>query len=192
MAIWQFSLIIIPRKGVIEKFGYIPDKFNSFVDNDGFKKYVIPTHENGVEMDFSDCDWWHSTDIEPMEIISQVDKYVKRRKYYDEPDELYVSWKTHVRYVIDNDADLVFNKQTGKVLEWSFRADLRDESLTFLKQMVELSKLYDCLLLDRKGNIIEPNMNAVANALKISNSFRFLQNPEQFFTDLQDGNLKIE
>lgn len=192
MAVWQFHLIVIPKKGVIKKYGNVPDTFRAFVDTDGFRKYAIPTKDSMEEGAFSAPNCWNLIEIEPTEIIQQIDKYVKRCKDYDDSDDLYVSWKTHVRNVIDNDADLIVNKQTGKIEELSFRADLRDKSLTFLKQMIELAKRYDWLFLDAKGNIANPNMNEVGHLIKISNPFRFLQNPEQFFTDLQDGSLKIE
>jgi hypothetical protein len=191
MAIWQFYLKIIPKKGIIEKLGFVPKKITSFIDAEGFRQYSILNPDTTIEEAFDNQKLWDSTDVEPMKIIQQIDEYVKRRTYREKNDFIF-SWKTYVRYEIDNDAWLELNEQSGKIEHLSFRADLRDKSLTFLQQMVQLAKLYDCLLLDSKGNLCEPNMYDVLQIIKLSNTFRFLQNPKQFFTDLQDGTLKIE
>jgi hypothetical protein len=191
MAIWQFYLKIIPRKGIIEKLGFVPEKIKSFIDKDGFRQYSILTKDSTIEEVFADQNCWDSTVVEPMKIIQQIDQYVKRTTYHEKNDFSF-SWKTYIRDVIDNDADLDMNEQTGKIEAFSFRADLRDKSLIFLKQMVELAKLYDCLLLDAKGNIVEADIKDVIALIKVSNAYRFLVNPEQFFSDLNDGTLKIE
>lgn len=93
---------------------------------------------------------------------------------------------------MDNDASLRLNEKTGKIEELNFRADLREEGITFLKGMVSLAAQYDWLLMDKKGNLVHPTMEEVNEIIVQSNSYRFVTNPLKFFTDLENGTIKIE
>jgi hypothetical protein len=188
MAIWQFQLVIIPKKGILEKFEKTPKTLQ--ID---YKERVEHYHlkqegliEEGDE--FKDAltqDWWSSTEIQPMEIIHQIDKKVSRANY---GDDTFINWKFN-NGKVDNDASLSINEETGKIEEIHFRADLREEKLHFLKEMIDLSIKYDWLLMDMKGNLVEPNFKEVAKLIKISNSFKFLKDPLQFLTTLGEGNI---
>ncbi|MBV6440655.1 MAG: hypothetical protein EPGJADBJ_02327 [Saprospiraceae bacterium] len=58
--------------------------------------------------------------------------------------------------------------------------------------MIELAKKYDWLLMDIKGNLVEPEFREVAKLIKDSNSYKFLKDPLKFLTDLGEGRIKIE
>jgi hypothetical protein len=189
MAIWQFNLTAIPRIGIIEKFGYIPERLH--VDFEERKQFARAKKKGELdEEDFQLTDaliqnWWNSTELQPLEIIHQIDKLAKRADGYG--TDLWVCWKTYIDTIgnpIDNDASLIINENTGMIEELNFRADLREKSLTFLIGMVNLAKLYDWLLMDVKGNLSEPEMKEVVKLMVDSDSFKFLQDPKKFLEDL--------
>ena len=72
-----------------------------------------------------------------------------------------------------------------------FRADLRAPKLTFLRTMIELCAQYDWLLMDIKGHLVLPELEQVVAWTKRSNAYQFLKKPQQFFMDLEKGDLKI-
>jgi hypothetical protein len=189
MAIWQFNLTAIPRIGIIEKFGYIPERLH--VDFEERKQFARAKKKGELdEEDFQLNDaliqnWWNSIELQPLEVIHQIDKLAKRADGYG--TDLWVCWKTYIDAIdnpLDNDASLVINENTGMIEELNFRADLREKSLTFLIGMVNLAKLYDWLLMDIKGNLSEPEMKKVVKLIVDSDSFKFLQDPKKFLEDL--------
>ena len=183
MAIYQFYLAVIPRKGLLEKYEQVPNQLE--VDLNARTKY------NQLKMDglleesdqFTDAltkDWWNTIEILPIEIIHEIDKLVKRANY---SSDNYIYWKFYSRKV-DNDANLAINSTTGKIEQLTFRADLREPELKFLKGMIELGKKYEWLFLDIKGNLSEPDLKSVGQLAKRSNAYKFLSDPEKYLKEL--------
>ena len=191
MAIYQFLLIAIPEKGIIEKYGYLPDKL--VIDYKERTEHYHSKKEgllNGKEI-YNDAllqKWWNTTHINPMEIIHQIDKIITRTNY---SRDTFVSWKYYTPET-DNDASLSFDQDTYKIQEFRFRADLREKNLKFLNDMINLSSKYNWTLMDMNGNLAKPNLEEVSKLIKISNSYRFLKNPIKFFDDIESGKIKIE
>lgn len=191
MAIWQFQLVVIPKKGVLEKFGEIPDTVE--IDYEERTEHFHLKKEGLIEEEdeFKDAltqDWWSSTDLQPIEIIHQIDKKVRRANY---GRDTFVNWKFN-NGKVDNDASMSINEETGKIEIIRFRADLREDELKFLREMIELAENYDWLLMDMKGNLVEPKFREVAKLIKNSNSYKFLKDPLKFLTDVGEGKIKIE
>jgi hypothetical protein len=191
MAIYQYLLIAIPRKGIIDKYGYIPNKL--IIDYQERSEYFLLKKEGLLEGHeiYNDAllqKWWISTKINPMEIIHQIDKIIKRSNY---SKDQHVSWKYYTAEA-DNDASLSFNEDTGTIEELRFRADLRENNLRFLHEMIDLSLEHDFMLMDMNGNLTEPVFSEVAKLVKTSNAFKFLENPLQFFDDIDNGTIKVE
>lgn len=192
MAIYQFNLTIIPRTSLLERFGTIPDALK--VDYDERKEHFNKSKEGELsESDvYSDAltqDWWSKIEIDIPKLVSRIDKYVNRADWGN--SEFSYNWKTYTDEV-DNDAYLSLNEENGKIEELNFRADLREKGFAFLRNMINLSKENDWLLMDVKGNLCEPVIEEVKRLIKISYCYRFLTNPEQFFDDLDSGKVKIE
>ncbi len=188
MAIWQFQLVIIPRKGILEKIGVIPEILE--IDYEERTEHYHLKKEGLIEEEdeFKDAltqNWWSSTDLQPIEIIHQIDKKVRRANY---GRDTFVNWKFN-NGKVDNDASMSIDEETGKIGEIRFRADLREDELKFLKEMIELAEKYDWLLMDMKGNLVEPRFQEVARLIKISNSYKFLKDPLRFLTDLGKGKI---
>jgi hypothetical protein len=180
MAVWQMHLAAIPRKGIVEKLGFIPEKLPIILaENEVLKekyslKELIANKNKWVE------ESWYLIDIQPIEIIHQVDKYVKRGNY---GSDLFMNWKTYSEET-DNDASLSIDAETGKIKELIFRTDLREKELKFLKNILHLSQLYDWLLVDFEGQIADPNKDDIKHLIQRSNAFKFLENPIKYLTDL--------
>ena len=146
MAIWQFQLVIIPRKGILEKFGKIPETLK--IDYEEITEHYHLKKEGLIEEEdeFRDAltqDWWSSTKLQPIEIIHQIDKKVRRANY---GRDTFVNWKFN-NGKVDNDASMSINEETGKIEEIRFRGDLREEKLKFLREMIEMAEKYDWLLM---------------------------------------------
>jgi hypothetical protein len=195
MAVWQLNLTVIPKIALIEKYGYVPDKLlvdlkerQQFQKNKRTKKEML----DGDYQDALTQNWWHLTDVQPMEIVRQMDKVVKRADY---GSDTWISWKTYIveeNIEIDNDASLDINAETGKIEGLNFRADLREPSLSFLVKMLELAQLYDWVFMDTsKGCIALPEKAPLCKLIENSNAFRFLQNPRAFLEGLNPENCKL-
>ncbi|MBK1895126.1 hypothetical protein [Chryseobacterium paridis] len=185
MAIYQFKLNLIPEKGVLETLGIIPTKLDI-----NFEERIEHYHlkEDNL-LEFSDffrdaliVDWWKSVDILPTEIIYYISKLFPTRviknsnSYY---------WKYYSNS-IDHDTYLMLNKQSQKIAELHFRADLRERDLKFLNQFIAIAKKYNCLLMDVKGNLIRPEQSEVYKLITRSDNYKFLVNPQDFFDNFHN------
>ena len=191
MAIWQFQMVMIPRKGILEKFGEIPETLE--VDYKVRTEHYHLKKEGLIEEEdeFKDTltqDWWSSTVLQPIEIIHQIDKKVRRADY---GTDTFLNWKFN-NGKVDNDASMSINEQTGKIEKIRFRGDLREEELKFLREMIEMAEEYDWLLMDMQDNLVEPKFKEVAKLIKFSNSFKFLEDPLKFLTELGDEGIEKE
>ena len=64
--------------------------------------------------------------------------------------------------------------------------------MIFLKEILELANKYKMMLLDRIGNLFNPDFNEMKKYIKISNNFKFIKNPQKFLEDLNNGEIRIE
>lgn len=191
MAIYQFQLTIIPRKGVLEKYGFIPERLE--IDCEERKNHYYLKKDGLIDEEdkFSDAltqDWWSSTELIPIEVIHQIDKKVRRANY---GDDTWIVWKFY-SHELDNDASMLINAATGKIEELQFRADLRENDLKFLQEMTALANKYDWLLIDMKGNLANPEIEEIVRLIKISNAYKFVKDPMIFLTELDEGKIEIE
>ena len=67
-----------------------------------------------------------------------------------------------------------------RIEEFQFRTDLTDKSFSFLKYMLELSEQNDLILMDKNGNLCNPNMKEFSRLFKDSDTSKFLQNPNKY------------
>ncbi len=172
MAAWQFGLEAIPRKEWINLLGYLPTK-SSFNLEDAEK--LPPKKWEKIVENHTDLrqKCWFSNTIAPSEIILEIDKYVKRASW---SDEFHVSWKTYSKQV-DNDAHVLINEENGKIKGVFFRADLREKEVFFLKNIIKLAVQFDWLLMDNKGNIVEPINSEIKRLVLISDAHKILTEP---------------
>jgi len=167
MAIYQFYLGAVPKSALIKKHGQIPNKIG------------VSTKSGYFESDIEK--YWNLAEIAPKEIISEIDKIVKRGDWGGE-DKFFHEWKSGKKQA-DNDVRMDLKKDSGNIEELYFRADLREEKLVFLKNMIE--QKFDWLFMDRKGIIVEPDFSEVSKRIVVSDNFKFLENPVQYLKDLK-------
>jgi len=61
---------------------------------------------------------------------------------------------------------LQYDKDKKVIQELFFRFDLRDKSLIFLNEMIEICLQNEWLLLDEIGNVFVPNLNKISKSIK--------------------------
>ena len=74
------------------------------------------------------------------------------------------------------------------ITEFSFRADLRENGFTFLKNMIELGKENDWMFMDRKGKLMKANFEEIKESIRNSDAHSFLKNPIEFLENLDNKN----
>ncbi len=190
MAIYQFRLNLIPRKGVIHEFGFIPNQLKINTQERENHYYL----EKDKLLDSADffldaltINFWDSAEILPTEIIYYINKLFPRKPVKSMSDYYY--WKHYKRTsdsTIDHDASLDLTKN-GKIKELHFRADLKEPHLTFLTGFIEIAKSMIAFCWTYRGNLISPEEKQVYKLIKLSNSYKFLTNPEKFLNDLSNS-----
>ena len=70
-----------------------------------------------------------------------------------------------------------------------FRADLREDRLQFLMNMIELAEKFDWIFMDSKDNLANPDIHEIKKLIVKSNAFRFIHNPQKLLDDLKPENL---
>lgn len=177
MAIYQLNLI--PRKGILQEFGFAPNQLNINIqerdDHYYFEKDKL-LDSTDFFLDALTINFWDSVHIIPMEIIYYINKLFPRKPLESQSDYYY--WK-HYKNTVDNDAALILNEKSG-IKELYFRADLRENGLEFLNNFVDIAKKYDCLLMDVKGNLVAPEQEQVYKLIKLSNNYKFMTDHENF------------
>ncbi|MCJ8155472.1 hypothetical protein MKJ01_17070 [Chryseobacterium sp. SSA4.19] len=190
MAIYQFRLNLIPQKGVINEFGFIPNKLNINIQERNEHYYLEEDKLLDSTDFFTDAltvKFWDSVEILPTEIIYYINKLFPRKPLESRSDYYY--WKHYKKEVdtsIDHDALLLLSRENGKIKELHFRADLRENGLEFLNNFIDITKKYNCLLMDLHGNLVTPEQEQVYKLMKLSNSYKFLTDPENFLHSLNE------
>lgn len=171
MAIYQFYLALVPRKGLLAMHGRIPDAVAVSTATGYFESNTQP--------------YWLASAVSPAPILARVDALVTHADWSKPP--LVYCWKTKGED-IDNDAALETDGASGCVDEFSFRADMRGhDRYAFLHAMLALARGLDCLLMDRKGRLCEPDPQAVVAIFGLSDTHRFLSDPMGFLVGLDKG-----
>lgn len=164
MAVYQYYLGVIPQQG----FDYsIPDKIGINTETGYF--------ETDAEM------YWGKVNLNADNIISKVDLIIKRANWGN--DKTNFTWKNETDEV-DNDAYIHLDEKTLTIREFSFRADLREQDLMFLKKMIELGKENNWLFFDRKGKILKPDFEKIKISIRNSNAYSFLKDPVKFLENI--------
>ncbi|MGB1316225.1 MAG: hypothetical protein ACPG4Y_09405, partial [Chitinophagales bacterium] len=108
MAIHQFYLACIPKKGIVNFFGKIPNR----ITLDDFNKYRLSsdkkTQDEFDEFESIHHPCWEIAKINSLEIISQLDNLLDKASWAN--DEFSFNWKSET-IKEDNDCWIFCNKQ---------------------------------------------------------------------------------
>lgn len=106
MAIYQFRLNLIPRKGILQEFGFALNQLNINIqerdDHYYFEKDKL-LDSTDFFLDALTINFWDSVHIIPMEIIYYINKLFPRKPLESQSDYYY--WK-YYKSTVDNDAAL--------------------------------------------------------------------------------------
>lgn len=117
--------------------------------------------------------------------VERIDLIVNRAKWGN--DKTSINWKTYSEQV-DNDASIYLDEESLTIREFSFRADLREKDLKFLKNMIELGVENEWLFFDRKGKLMKPDFEEIKNSIRNSNAYSFLNDPIKFLENIDKQN----
>lgn len=167
MAIYQYYLAVIPLEGVQKKHNSIPGSIRTNTKTGYF--------ESDAEI------YWKEVEISANELVSELDRIITRADWGN--DDTSYNWKKDTKEA-DNDASIFLEEGSSFIREFSFRADLREKSLTFLLNMIELGKSYNWVFMDRTGRLMKPDFEVIKDSIKRSNNYKFLKAPEDYLTSL--------
>ncbi len=185
MAIWQFTLYFIPKQSLLNKYPSIPEKLH--IDHDAWDKYY-KENELTDEYDFEDAltiNWWSNSNILTTDVFPILN-------YYEPISQDSFGSVKYFGNADTNNITVCYNKETNKIEDLDCRIDLRKIDTKFINNVFDFAKQFECLLMDRQGRLIEPVFSKLMDAIKLSNSFRFVTNPTDFLDDLSKGIIKPE
>ena len=168
MAIWQYLLIVVPEDS-------IDSNYECIIKNN--KTKFLPETDA----------FWKNFDGNIPSIISKLDQIIPKANW---GDETYLNWKGNGQNEEDNDASICLSDDRSKIESFQFRIDLRKESNinNVLQAILNLCKKNHFILIDLKGEIFRPNLEDISKSIKASNATSFLNDPIQFFEDLNKNN----
>ena len=167
MAIYQYYLAVVPLEGILKKHKLIPKEIRINTETGYF--------ESDAEL------YWKEINQIADEISPKIDSFIKRADWGN--DNTSFNWKTNSK-VLDNDAFMGINEKTFSITEFSFRADLREDGFTFLKNMIELGKENNWMFMDRKGKLMNSDFEEIKASIQNSDAHSFLTDPIKFLENL--------
>ncbi len=167
MAIYQFYLAVVPREGLMKAYDSLPGKLEPTTETGYFVSGTKPV--------------WRVAGISAGEIVPSIDAIIQRENWTSSGTNF--AWKTSGK---DIDHDVWISTEEDKIIEFSFRIDLRDDSFDFLSNMLSLVESNDWMVMDRDGTLADPNFTSVKYLIKESRNFKFMKNPEAFLRNLDE------
>jgi hypothetical protein len=178
MAIWQYSLLMIPEMAIINRYGNVPEYLN--LDYEGrlhFYKHVYPNNPN-AKSELEDAfmiNWWESLQISSRDTKQKIDQLFSNPSW---EGSNHWSWKGDKEKFEDHDMMLITENENVRSL--SFRIDLRDSKIDFLSGVIQLCNEFNCILMNDAGKVIAANIDSVLKDIPHSNAAMFLENPEEY------------
>lgn len=152
MAIWQFSIIFIPRKNLLNRYGEIPKT----IDEEILWKENL---EEGVDLPSN---------------FEDVLNCLGTKKKLKWTLECY-NWGDY-----DNGTHISIDFQNKDKISVDARFHVAEWNEEFVKIVLEFAVLCDCVLLTKNENIIKPELDLFIEEMKNSNSYRFCKNPIEY------------
>lgn len=167
MAVYQYYLEVLPKKGILKKHNLIP-------------LHIKVSTETGYFESDSEL-YWNEVKCSSENIITKIDSIIDRANWGNNKTSF--EWKRYSE-TLDNDASIYLNETDYTIKEFSFRADLREENLEFLKNMINLAEKNEWLFMDRSGKLMNPNFEEIKISIQNSNAYSFIKDPHKFLDNL--------
>lgn len=163
MALWQYYLELFPRKEIEKYFGLSVECFPE---------------------DYYKIDWWNDTQY----IMDKKTKDYLNEKLSDilelrKNDEEISMWGDYDSNLID------IGYENNIIIGISIRLDLTEINPHLIRSFLDITKYFDCYMIDKSLKIIQPDINQLFEEIKLSSAFRFLENPSKFFSDLEKNRI---
>ena len=161
MAIWQYTLLIIPKAN-------FERAYSAFVNQ------PVTQYRKNIS------DFWEETIVDSENIENGISELIPKADFCFS-DTLYFK---SPRDIGDNDCSIYFKK--GKIVDFNIRIDLRtDDLIRLLKGLVIFCNKNSLLLMNLHYEIVESEINKLLEDIKKSNNLKFLTDPIKFLEDLK-------
>jgi len=154
MAINQFNIILIPKQPIVSKYGSVPTQL--FVNH--------AARQNHFETkDFEDdltINWWQHYKIKFIDIQPKITSLLK-------PIEWSRNFDDFKSYGDNNDNDISISLADKiHIDEFSCRINIIQLDMNFINLILNIATQLDCLILDKKDNLFEPNNENLIESIK--------------------------
>ena len=161
MAIWQYTLLIIPK-------AHFEDAYPSFMNQ--------PVTKYRKETSF----FWDQAIIDFKKIEAEINKLIPKADFCFSETLYFKS----PRNIGDNDCSIYF--KGDKIISFDLRVDLRSDDLKrILIGLINLCNESQFLLMNLRYEIIETEIDKILADIKKSNTLKFLTNPINFLESLK-------
>jgi hypothetical protein len=172
---------------LLNKYGHVPTQLE--INKAAWENH-IEDFKLDNEPDFGDAmsiNWWLNLTLSIHELLPILEQF-----------GALVEWTARTNGLREygnnetNDISVCFDHHNKKVQTVSCRLDVRQLDKRFIEKALSLAKQFDCLFMDRHGNLYEPTVEKLADKIQFSNAYRFAENPKMFFDDFAKGIVKPE
>lgn len=165
MAIWQYTVILIPT--------------DNFEEN--YKEFI-----NQIETDYRKETYffWKNYYLNKKLIAKKIDSYISE---YKSETKNSIYWKGNVEKFQDNDCSLFFEGDSIK--EFDIRFDIRNKENVkiFVELILQLATEHKLKFMNLKYHFFEAHKDLLTKDIMESNATKFLTNPEEFLKSLTDN-----
>jgi len=162
MAIWQYTLLIIPKS-------HFEKAYPAFINQ--------PVTQYRKDIFY----FWTDVKADVFKIADKIDGIIPRASW---SSEKHLSWKKDGQ-LHDNDCSIFTNNL--EITDFSIRIDLRNREnvLKIIKTVVEICDENDLMLMNLKYEAFEANSKNILEDISKSNANSFLTNPIKFLESLK-------
>lgn len=144
------------------------------------EKITIKNHANKIDQFYEIAgENWVAKKLKAQSLIHQIDSILPRSSWSEQ------AWKFN-NGIVDNDASIDVEGEI--VMSFSFRCDLTQKDLIFLKQMLGVSKKLNLNLFTIDGDVSIPPYNNILELIKKSRNYQYLSDPVKFIQNLDRAN----
>ena len=157
MATWQFDVFLIPRASVTMDTGHL--------------RLTSLELDRELLLNLASVDISRDSFFELVEGIPIVKSWDKESKIWGDMEG------DRIDVLMIND----------KMIETFFRIDVRNISLVFLSKIIKFALANGLVLLTSAGQILQPSVKLLMNAIRRSGAFRFVLDPQDFLRKLNQN-----
>ncbi|RZJ79795.1 MAG: hypothetical protein EOO20_26535 [Chryseobacterium sp.] len=161
---------------MMTRYGKVPPSLD--MNQDGYDPFSNEKSNHPLAIE-----WWSI-----LKVIE--DNFKKTLKPYKDILPPVKSYENSLMYGDYDKHDLhIFFNEYNYIQEVSGRLDLRDLTKDIIDLIIVIASNYDCFLMDVKGDVFAPKTQNILNSVKVSNAFKFVENPQKFLSELDNNQI---